>query len=959
MDVKSSTTKDISMVKVLADSPTMSDFSLNKDTIAIGENVSFSGKIVGNGGIIEKVTINIQGPDDRTLAGQYISKSPNSSTFNLSSIPSFKSGATWMKKPGKYWVEVWAKNKDGVGKRVGEIKEVEVIKLISVSGVVRSKYTNDTLEGVSLTLSNLKTTTVKGGKFTFEKVAASSHIVTAEIKGYSLIDENGNTVKQINKYFNETTNQFNLYMVANTGYSITGYVRTPNGDAIPDVEVKPFAPDVKYDSFAVRTDSNGKFTIPEVSAGGHLIIASKEGYAPEKDSYNVQIPSTGEVNIVMNELTKVYGTVYNGNYFDDTTSKDLVLNGATVWLNLDTPEEAGKYVGRTNASGQYNIAGIAPGTHIVHAKYYGYEEKNLNMQFSAKEAPVPYDIIMIAEQHVPSRWAKPIVTNAYNNGLITEKTMYDFRGQVTRLEFCELAVKLYEKLAGGVDKQKIQNTQRFSDYNDENVIKARAVGITSGAKGNKFLPTSAITRKEICIMIYNMLQKLYPGLTSHNSKSMFNDISSISSTDKNAIAFMAKNGIMNGKGKNIFSPNDYASKEEAITVMVRTFEKRNNFSNNIIPIVFVPGTAGVWPAEYYNNILEWNEKKAAELNAIPTSDTEKRFNFKFKYDISMIVANKFNEAKEKKVNLDAKRYVTNCINDKGESYDYYIDPLADTYLGLITNLGKYNYEKDKNFFVFGYDTVETSISKNAKNLDAYIKYVLSVTKASKVKLIAHSQGNLVSRAYIQNFDGYKNIDRFVMVAPPNCGVTKMYGIYYFGSPKTVDISSFDEKKFMADFQDDALIGLRSIMLDDDVSENSKIKFVKEKLLCAKDMLPVGISNFQTDNNNTFLNSLNDRDSQGFKNFLSLGKKVTIIYGDELQTVSFYKNNGILGWKQKSDTIGDGVVTAESATMNGFLFDGTTETGIFNGKKYKESHGGLIDNKNPDSPFNYIIDLLTK
>ncbi len=577
VDVKSNNTEDISMIKLVVNSPTMSDFSLNKDTIAIGENVSFSGKIDGNGGIIEKVTINIQGPDNKTLAGLYISKSTNSSTFNLSNIPSFKSGATWMNKPGKYWVEVWAKNKDGVGIKVGE-KEVEAIKIINVSGVVISKYTKKPLEGVTITLSNLTATTGEDGKFTFEKVAASSHIVTAKKEGYSLIDENGNTIEKINKYFEETNNQFELYMAAKTGYSITGYVRTSNGEAIPGVEVKPFAPDVKYDSFAVKTDLNGKFIIPEVSTGGHLIVASKEGYASEKDSYNVQIPSTSEVNIVMNELTKVYGIVYVGNYFDDTKQNNLVLNGAAVWLNSKTPEEAGKYVGRTNASGKYNIAGIAPATHIVHAQYYGYKEKNLNMQFSAKNVPVPYDIIMIPEKNIPSEWAKQFVTNAYNNGLITEKTMYDFRGQVSRLEFCELAVKLYEKLKGAqID---ISNIQGFADVSSENSVitkKARAVGITEGTGRNEFSPNLPITRQDLCKMIYTMLLKLYPGLNNDVSKLSFSDSQSITSYAKEAVAFMSGNGIITGS-ENKFSPLSNASKEQAITIMLKVFEKKDNFN---------------------------------------------------------------------------------------------------------------------------------------------------------------------------------------------------------------------------------------------------------------------------------------------------------------------------------------------------------------------------------------------
>ncbi len=573
---------DKKYVSIVLNKPTMSNFSLNKTTIVIGETVSFSGTITGNGGTIEKVTINIQGPDNRTLTGEYASKSLKSSTFNMSNISSFKAGESWMKTPGKYWVEVWAKNKDGVGVKVGE-KDVEVIKIIKVSGVVRNKYTNELMDGVSLTLSNLTTTTAAGGKFTFEKVAVSSHIVTAKKDGYTLIDENGNTINQITEFFNDTNNQLNLYMVAKTGYSITGYVKTSSGEAVPGVEVKPFAPNVNYNAFAVKTDPTGKFIIPEVAASGHTIIASKEGYASEKDSYYVQIPSSSDVNIVMNKLTTLDGFVYVGNYFDDTTKKNQFLKGAAVWLNAETPEEAGKFISLTNSSGQYYIDGIAPIPHTLHAQCYGYKEKNSNMQFSAENGPASYKIIMIPEKNMPSDWAKTIVTNAYNTGLITEKTKVDFRGEVSRLEFCELAVKLYEKLKGTpID---ISNVQGFCDVSSADIVvtkKARAVGITNGTGENKFSPRQPIRRQDICLMLYNMLQKLYPRLASDTGKLIFNDISNISNSAKKAIAFVTDNNIMNGRKNNAFAPNDNASKEEVITIIMKTFENKNSLIKDII-----------------------------------------------------------------------------------------------------------------------------------------------------------------------------------------------------------------------------------------------------------------------------------------------------------------------------------------------------------------------------------------
>lgn len=397
-----------------------------------------------------------------------------------------------------------------------------------------------------------------------------------------------------------------------------------------------------------------------------------------------------------------------------------------------------------------------------------------------------------------------------------------------------------------------------------------------------------------------------------------------------------------------------------------------NNSVNKIPIIIVPGTVGIWPKEYYDKIVNWGASKGSEIAAdIDDVNLEKNpisaagKNIKIaekvlKYEPSILLADKvFNSGLEKVIkesngetNISFAEKNEYLLKNKYITFTngkyYYIDPISDAYTKLISTLEStpYEYVKNKDLFVFGYDTLETSISENGKELSDYIESVLNQTKATKVRIIAHSQGNLVARSFIQDNEGYNYIDKFIMVAPPNHGVTKTYGIYNFGSPKNVDITKLDPLKM--NLQDDLLIGLRTTMELDKSDDLAKIEWVQKELDVAKDMLPVGITNFMTDPGNTFLNKLNDKNSIGYKNFKTISNKVSILYGSNLPTVSLYKDT-VFGKQTDSANIGDTVVTTESAKLG----DGFTEIEYKNG-----SHNGLIDGKNSES-FKKIIDLATE
>ena len=90
-------------------------------------------------------------------------------------------------------------------------------------------------------------------------------------------------------------------------------------------------------------------------------------------------------------------------------------------------------------------------------------------------------------------------------GLITEYLApKDMSGSITRLEFCSVAVRLYQVTTGnygfGTDL-----ASPFTDVNDGYVSAAYTLGIVSGYEDGTFRPDNNITRQEMFTMLRNLM----------------------------------------------------------------------------------------------------------------------------------------------------------------------------------------------------------------------------------------------------------------------------------------------------------------------------------------------------------------------------------------------------------------------------------------------------------------------
>ena len=183
-----------------------------------------------------------------------------------------------------------------------------------------------------------------------------------------------------------------------------------------------------------------------------------------------------------------------------------------------------------------------------------------------------------------SNWAKPELQKAYDLGLIPAiLDGADMTKPITREEFAELAVMLYEKVSN--KKSEPFSPNPFTDTINPQILKAYKIGITAGTSPTTFSPKVLIDREQCAAMLFRTIKAIYPnGDYSITGVKDFLDQKDISPWAIEAAKYMSKMGIIAGDGKGNFIPKatttaqqsigyGMATREQAIAISVRTHDK--------------------------------------------------------------------------------------------------------------------------------------------------------------------------------------------------------------------------------------------------------------------------------------------------------------------------------------------------------------------------------------------------
>lgn len=185
---------------------------------------------------------------------------------------------------------------------------------------------------------------------------------------------------------------------------------------------------------------------------------------------------------------------------------------------------------------------------------------------------------------VGSPWALDELKSAEAAGLIPDILKgQDLTRVITREEFAELALKLYEGVTGNAGQPISPNP--FTDTQNPQILKAFKLEITLGTSATTFTPQKQITREECATMLFRTLKKIAPkeDFTVAGVKD-FSDQKRISKWALDAAKYMSKIGIVTGNEKGEFMPKagtaaeaavkfGMATREQAIVMAYRAFEK--------------------------------------------------------------------------------------------------------------------------------------------------------------------------------------------------------------------------------------------------------------------------------------------------------------------------------------------------------------------------------------------------
>jgi len=186
--------------------------------------------------------------------------------------------------------------------------------------------------------------------------------------------------------------------------------------------------------------------------------------------------------------------------------------------------------------------------------------------------PVPEPEIEYMAMENVTDWAVPGVMNAEENNIIPDKLYnVDSTENITREEFAAIAVKIYEAVLN--PEIVLDGENYFEDTNDEDVLKARQLGIVSGRTETEFVPEAEVTRQEMATMMLNTIRALGMEEDIDLTKvERFNDHNEIYDWAIDSVYYMRATGIMKGVLDNKFEPLQNATREQAIVMASNCIE---------------------------------------------------------------------------------------------------------------------------------------------------------------------------------------------------------------------------------------------------------------------------------------------------------------------------------------------------------------------------------------------------
>lgn len=225
-----------------------------------------------------------------------------------------------------------------------------------------------------------------------------------------------------------------------------------------------------------------------------------------------------------------------------------------------------------------------------------------------------------------SGWAISDYQQANEAGLVSYSVVSNnLKDNITREEFCELAVNLYEKLTG--EDMIEPDVSPFEDTNSMAVAQAYCYGMVSGTSDTTFTPDRLVTREEMAKMLVSALTasevnfSLADGYEDADTLDAFVDSDDVSSWAKPAVITMLNYSLMSGVDDGVFQPLGSTTREQAISSVNRSYNKfkDSDFSLELPEITLPEDGAEI---EEGNFTVEWTPIESAQAYHVIIKDAD-------------------------------------------------------------------------------------------------------------------------------------------------------------------------------------------------------------------------------------------------------------------------------------------------------------------------------------------------
>lgn len=210
----------------------------------------------------------------------------------------------------------------------------------------------------------------------------------------------------------------------------------------------------------------------------------------------------------------------------------------------------------------YNWDGSVPISFRVCVTLYDYSFSSAGASPWSQEATIGLK---------SSSWAVAELQKAIEYGLIPASLSgKDMTAPITREEFAEIAVRLYEIYTGMKARA---GSASFTDIANPEILKAANLGLVLGVGEGKYAPHELVTREQMGTILLRALKVINPTVDfSITGAAKFADDTSIAGWAKEGVYYCAKAGIIKGTGNNLFSPKGNSTREAAVIVCTRSYE---------------------------------------------------------------------------------------------------------------------------------------------------------------------------------------------------------------------------------------------------------------------------------------------------------------------------------------------------------------------------------------------------